>query len=380
MNKRLAGAMLVSTLLPTPAGQAQQKGAGTKPEAGRPELAPGNQAAGFLSGEINVSVRGDENPIIRLPMMAGGQTLVEFPARDRIFRVNPADPDLVTIEDSPTKETDRFILLRSGRQFLPAPAGPAPNTSVIVQMTPGMVITLLIIPARDTERVVHRCVVRYEREAIIRARQTAGLAVNLDLPGEGAEPRAVASSIQMAPAQAPRAAAGPQAGDNPLARPVPAAVVPPITISRELPADRLLPDRFPFELLDTQDLNQLRWTKPLHGLKASAQSISLRDGRRMVLLTLVNTLAVPLRLAPGSPELSIRTLDDRGRVLQVEPLRPLKTEASNNDGIIAAGQVARYLISYAAPVLGVRQKLCVSAAQISAADAPVMIEPTSGLR
>ncbi|MFN7929211.1 MAG: hypothetical protein U0Y68_14945 [Blastocatellia bacterium] len=50
-----------------------------------------------------MEVTGDENPIIRLQMIPSGQILVEFPAQDHIFKVNPADPDLVTIEDSPPK-------------------------------------------------------------------------------------------------------------------------------------------------------------------------------------------------------------------------------------------------------------------------------------
>jgi hypothetical protein len=85
-----------------------------KEPASKPALAVvNNPAPSYLSGEVNVVVRGDENPIIRLQMVPNGQALVEFPAKDRIFKVNPADPDLVTIEDSPTKEFDRYILLRS---------------------------------------------------------------------------------------------------------------------------------------------------------------------------------------------------------------------------------------------------------------------------
>jgi hypothetical protein len=173
-----------------------------KESAPEPALAVvNNPTPSYLSGEVNVTVRGDENPIIRLQMVPNGQTLVEFPAKDRIFKVNPADPDLVTIEDSPTKETDCYILLRSSKQFLPGLPGsqsPPAGTSMIVQMNSGMVITLLIHPAREFGHVVHRCVVRYDRDAIVKARQAAGLAVNLDKREETAAAKAPAS-VQIAP-------------------------------------------------------------------------------------------------------------------------------------------------------------------------------------
>ena len=148
----------------------------------------------YQSGEVQIEVAGDENPIIRLQMIPSGQILVELPAQDRIFKVNPADPDLVTIEDSPTKATDHYLLLRSSRQFLPSAASFLPiATSMIVQMTSGMVITLLVYPTRDFSLTVHRCVVRYDRAAIVSARQAAGLDVNLDRREELAVPRLVAS-------------------------------------------------------------------------------------------------------------------------------------------------------------------------------------------
>ncbi|MGH8596422.1 MAG: hypothetical protein ACREXT_07180 [Gammaproteobacteria bacterium] len=112
----------------------------------------------------------------------------------------------MTIEDSPTKESDRFILLRSGRQFLPqAPGalGSSAATSMLVQMTSGMVVTLLIYPVRDLDQVVHRCVVRYDREAIVSARQKAGLAVNLDHREESEKPKSATASLYFTPVVKP---------------------------------------------------------------------------------------------------------------------------------------------------------------------------------
>src|SRR5262249_22473441 len=186
-----------------PAKQKKPRASQSKKEpVSKPALAVINSPTqSYLSGEAPVTVRGDKNPIIRLQMVSNGQALVEFPAKDRIFKVNPADPDLVTIEDSQTKEFDRYILLRSSKQFLPGLPNSQPPpaaTSMIVQMTSGMVITLLIHPAHEFEQVVHRCVVRYDRDAIVKARQAAGLAVNLDQRDENTAAKSPVS-LQVAP-------------------------------------------------------------------------------------------------------------------------------------------------------------------------------------
>src|SRR6185295_8237882 len=51
----------------------------------------------YLSGEANVTVKGNENPIIRLGLATSGVTLVEFPASDRSFAIHPATSGWVPI-------------------------------------------------------------------------------------------------------------------------------------------------------------------------------------------------------------------------------------------------------------------------------------------
>ena len=75
-----------------------------------------------------------------------------------------------------------------------------------------------------------------------------------------------------------------------------------------------------------------------------------------------------------------REIIERRRVLQVEPIKSLKIEASATDGLIAPGGTARYIITYEAPILGANQRLCAAIAQINAADEPVIIELTKGTR
>src|SRR6266508_431981 len=74
-------------------------------------------SADFLSGEANVAVRGNQNPVIRLGLSPNGATIIEFPASDKLFNIIPGNSNLVTVEESPTKETDRFIIVRPGDGF-----------------------------------------------------------------------------------------------------------------------------------------------------------------------------------------------------------------------------------------------------------------------
>lgn len=326
-----------------------------------------NPSPSYQSGEVQVEVTGDENPIIRLQMIPSGQTLVELPAQDHIFKVNPADPDLVTIEDSPTKATDHYLLLRSSRQFLPSAVQSSTiATSMIVQMTSGMVITLLLYPTRDFNQTVHRCVVRYDRAAILSARQAAGLDVNLDRREELVVAR-LPASWQVA--ALPKLVAEAAPTSSPPVPPPPSPPTPTKPMEEE-------------PVLLTQRLEALAapkaWSKPLHGIQAAVQTLTLKNGQRQVLITVRNTLATPLNLVPGQPELSLRTLDRKGHVLQVETLKPMWVDASNTTGLLAPQGIASYLLTYHTPMLVSGQKLFVVIAESNAADDPLLLEITSG--
>ncbi|MDQ3253803.1 MAG: hypothetical protein M3R15_07830, partial [Acidobacteriota bacterium] len=154
------------------------------------------QPPDYLSGEANVQVRGNRTPIVRLGMAQHGVTIIEFPASDRFFAIHPGDSELVTVEDSPTKAKDRFMVLRTGSGFVvpsltstsqtprrqqgKQPPRPLPVTSIVVQMQSGLVLTLLIYPVAELSQQAHRCVIAYNRNEVIEARRNAGLAVNLD--------------------------------------------------------------------------------------------------------------------------------------------------------------------------------------------------------
>jgi hypothetical protein len=230
------------------------------------------------------------------------------------------------------------------------------------------------------------------------ARQAAGLAVNLDRH-DPATPKNIITSFQYTPLlKLNSASSTPQQslGENivfPLPEPATkrtdegeggkTKAPPPTSATPQARATEIKVKKEAKERTgpwDGWDSGKLRWSKPLHGLKAAAQTRAPNADERQVLVTVRNDLSIPLKIAPSQPELTVQTLDDKGRVLQVEPVKISKVELEQPDGLIAPGEKRRYLISYEAPVLGAKQRLCVSVSQSNAADEPVVVELTTGTR
>lgn len=372
MNRSWQVAMLLVVALLISPAIAQSRRSKLKPEQKKtipPVAIVNNPSPEYRSGEVSVAVRGNENPIIRLGLAANGVTLVEFPASDRFFAINPGSTDLVTIEDSPTKETDHFFVIRAGTGFLPAVEGSkssAPATSIIVQMGSGMVVTFLLYPVRDIERNAHRCVVTYDREAIIKARHAAGLATNLDRRDEKAAVKQLPLSVRVNPViEFPTAPASP----------VTALPVSPGESAKKEEASSKSP------VFDaTFPRGDEKWSRRIHGLSIVIQSKIVDANHHQALVAVHNTLSKPVQIIPGFPELYIHTIDDKGRVLHAESLKRIKIESNSSDGVIAPGKIVRYLITYEPQVLGARQRMGVAVAQTNAADEPTIMEIPSGTK
>ncbi|MGE0128987.1 MAG: hypothetical protein AB7U82_12985 [Blastocatellales bacterium] len=384
MNKwtRIIGASLALALasasFTAPLAAQSQREKQKRQEKKTPHAPPvaviNNPTPQYLSGEVSVTVRGNENPIIRLGLAQNGVALVEFPASDRFFAINPGNPDLVTVEDSPTKETDRFFVIRPGSGFAPSPEGAkllSPATSIIVQMNSGMVVTFLLFPVRDIEQNAHRCVVMYDRDAIANARRAAGLVINLDTRDASSISKPPISSIRMPPDSPPQ----PQAITPSAQTEQPQA---PTSTNGDPPKKTAEVQNARFE--DVFPQGKEKWSKSQHGLRIAVQSRIIDAKHHQVAVTVRNTLDAPVKIVPGHPELQIQTLDDKGRVLQFEPVTRLKVASSVTDGMIAPKQTAHYLITYEAPVIGAKQRLGVAVAQINAADEPATMELTLGKR
>ena len=112
----------------------------------------------------------------------------------------------------------------------------------------------------------------------------------------------------------------------------------------------------------------------------TAQARIVDAQQREVWIAVRNATKQMIQIVPGHPELYVQTLDGKGRVLQAEPVTQLKAETTHTDGLIGAGQTARYRLVYEPPVLGARQKLGVAVAQTQAADEPAMMELSAQLK
>ncbi|MEK6320990.1 MAG: hypothetical protein AABN33_04845 [Acidobacteriota bacterium] len=367
--------------------------------------------AEYLSGEARVQVKGNENPIIRLGLAQSGVTLVEFPASDRFFALHPGNSEMVTIDESPTKQNDHFFVFRAGTGFAIPPPSSAltdqtgPAASIIAQMRSGMVITFLIYPVGELNQMAHRVVILYDRAEVVAARRAAGLAVNLEERQQERQER----SIRIAP-ETDRSSTATESRDtdaNPEVRPrtvdsrrstdVPDSNNSPVKASSSdsykqspnINSDTKPERDFGAEArkalkLAITSARAKKWTRPAHGLSIATsipKDFNDRDGSAIVIVAVSNILPEPLRIVPGQPDLAIETRDDQGKkALLVEQIKPLHIESSGFGDSIPAGATLYYAIVYRRPVLGVRQHLRVTVGQINAADDPAVADLTNSAR
>jgi len=372
---------------------AQQKGsrAPVKRDSRPPETTPAQPVAlvqqaapDYLSGEANVAVKGNMNPIIRLGMSQNGVTMIEFPVSDRFFAIHPGNSELVTIDESPTKATDHFLVMRAGSGFaapsIVANAGRGPATSIIVQMQSGMVITFLIYPVPYLSQQAHRCVVGYDRSEVINARRAAGLAVNLD--GTEQAPQQT-SSVRVAPTAAGGAGANSTVPLTPRAQVV-AEIDPKQSPAKRNKIDGGNPARAANNALteavkSPKDFK--KWSDPVHGLAVSLSQVREVDSRsRVVVVAVRNTQATAIQVVPGAPDIYVQTIDAKGNPLQFEQIKKLGVETTAISSSIPAGATCYYALVYETPILGASQRLRISIAQVKAADEPAAAELTSSTR
>ncbi len=344
----------------------------------------------YFSGEAKVAVSGNQVPVIRLGLSQYAATIIEFPSSDRLFNLIPGDSNLVTIEESPTKETDHFLIVRPGDGFAsPATMSKArrePATSVIVQMQSGLVVTFLFYPVRQLNEHAHRVVVTYDRSEVVAVRRAAGLAVNLDSTNRVPRPRTNSLRIatpsespapdETTPAQAP----APQA---------PRAVADLAEIdTSEPPAKRLGKSRDPArtaslaltEATKTPEIFK-KWSETVHGLSLSVSPIREVDKHsQLVVVAVKNTRKRDARIVPGQPSISLETVDSKKRPIQIEAIRTLAVDTTVVDEVIRGGETQYYAVVYETPIMGARQRLRVSVGHITAADEPATVNLTSSNR
>jgi hypothetical protein len=112
----------------------------------------------------------------------------------------------------------------------------------------------------------------------------------------------------------------------------------------------------------------------LHGLALAVQQDGdPKEDFRVLLLAIRNAGPQPLKLIPGTPDLTLEMHDDKGKVINVQSIKPLHTEMSDSGSEVGVGRTVYYAIAYTPPLMGVRHRLKIVVAQSNAADEPASI-------
>lgn len=353
---------------------------------------PRPAAPAYLFGQANVTVRGNEDPIIRLGLAQHGPIIIEFPASDNFFAVHPGGSQIVTYDESPSLATDHYLVFRAGSGFLNGVNdgnSSEARASVSVQMQSGLFVTFLFYPVRDVARMAHRCVVTYSRDDVVAARRTAGLAVNLDGRTPPAQPspsvasRRVASNANDAPPRQDMETGNASQSEQTLSVTLESGEL--ISTARRANQKRRRgqsdiqreAQRALREALAAPDKFN-RWSVPVSGLAVAAITpVDFDANRRMTVIAVRNTTQNGLRLMPDAPDLDLVTLNEAGRAVQVRSISRLHTETSSVGGAIPAGTIIYYAIIYESPILDAAQRVRLSVAQTTAADQPAATELSS---
>jgi hypothetical protein len=351
-------------------------------------------AAEFFVGEAMVEVTKDQT-VVRLAMAQHASVLIELPANDGPRYLIPGDPEMVTVDEKALERNKRAIIVRPGSLFVVPPATQrkrTPAATVTAQMRSGLVVTFLFYPVADLAQNVHRCVLSYQRDEVVARRRAAGLPVNLDQKEQGGESKqsGAPASISVEPAEQAKATDGTPANhanvvpkiDN-AAKPTeiklsdPPAANGTLSLANETTSVNERAVAAAKEQLaraTAQPRMFKSWTRPRHELALSAvQDGNLKEAFRVVLLAVRNAGAQPLKLIPGTPDLTLEMHDDKGKVINVQSLKPLYAETSESGSEVGAGRTVYYAIAYMPPPMGARHRLKIVVAQTNAADDPASI-------
>ncbi len=336
----------------------------------------------FLSGEASVTVNPKQPTVIRLGLAQNAVSIIEFPVSDGIYYIHEGNPKFASVFQSPTKETDRSITVYPGESFLPSRDGTT-AAAISLQMRSGLVLILEFVPVTDLRKNAHRCVITYDREAVIAARRTAGLAYDLGGENPTAAPlnsRAVSKLVGPSPA--------PENGKTgemlaSFEHPIQSAYT---TLRRSRRTDEKKKPKMKIteteistiankklaEALRDPKKHFASWSKPQSGLELAVSRVAEPDSEtRIVIAAIRNITASNLRLVPGSPELQVLTTDSGGNSIQTLRLDAQYTESTTLEGLVQPGSTVYYALVYKAPILGTNQSVRILVAHRDAADAPL---------
>lgn len=337
----------------------------------------------FLSGEASVNVNPKQPTVVRLGLAQNAVSIVEFPASDGVYYIHEGNPKLVSVFQSPTKESDRSITIYPGEGFVTSAANP--SATITLQMRSGLILILEFVPVSEIRKNAHRCVINYDRDEIIAARRTAGLAYNL---GEEIKPtnnKNTRANSKLVTSQNEETTVENtnETESNPVR--LVSLEVNKGSVSRKseekssknpktgLELSRLVNKRLA-DCLKNPLKNLGTWTITENGLSLAVSSVSEIDvEQRLVVIGVRNDSMTSLKLVPGTPELQIKTMDEQGNALQTERLERIYVEMTSSEGLILPGSTVYYALVYKAPVMGKSQRLIVLVSHAQAADSPTTI-------
>lgn len=336
----------------------------------------------FLSGEASVTVNPKQPTVIRLGLAQNAVSIIEFPAADGIYYIHEGNPKFASVFQSPTKETDRSITVYPGESFLPSRDG-ATAAAISLQMRSGLVLILEFVPVADLRKNAHRCVITYDREVVIAARRTAGLAYDLGGENPTAAPlnsRAVSKLVGSRPdAESEKAAETLASFEHPIRSAYTILNRAGRTDEKKKPKGKItegeistIANKKLAEALRDPKKHFAPWSKPQSGLELAVSRVTELDSEtRLVVAAIRNITASNLRLVPGSPELQVQTTDSGGNSIQTLRLDAQYIESTTLEGLVQPGSTVYYVLAYKAPILGTNQNVRILVAHREAADAPL---------
>lgn len=333
----------------------------------------------YLSGEASVVVNPKQPTVVRLGLAQNAVSIVEFPASDGVYYIHEGNPKLVSVFQSPTKESDRSITIYPGEGFVVGQQ--SASATITLQMRSGLILILEFVPVADIRKNAHRCVINYDRDEVVSARRSAGLAYNL---GEDIKPtnnkntransKLVSSQteessentnqteiipVKLTQAEVTKGSLSRKADDKSKQNP-----------KTGLELSRLVNKRLA-DCLKNPAKSLGAWSEINNGLSLAVSSVSEIDStQRLVIVAVRNNSTNNLRLVPGTPELQILTIDAKGNPLSTERLERMYVETTSFEGLILPGSTVYYALVYYAPVMGASQRLSVLVSHREAADSP----------
>ncbi len=342
----------------------------------------------YLSGEASVVVNPKQPTVVRLGLSQNAVSIVEFPASDGVYYIHEGNPKLVSVFQSPTRETDRSITIYPGEGFVAGRDGGGsanPSATITLQMRSGLILILEFIPVSDVRRNAHRCVINYSRDEVIAARRTAGLAFNLGEDVKSSNGRntrassklvgsntdemieentaeADAQNVRLASLEVTKGAVSRKSDEKSKKNP-----------KTGLELSRLVNKKLA-ECLKNPSKTLGSFSNVSNDLSLAVSSVTEIDAeQRLVIVAVRNSATSNLRLVPGTPELQIQTADEKGNALQTERLERTYVETTSLEGLILPGSTVYYALVYNAPVMGASQRLRVLVSHREAADTPTTV-------